>query len=409
MGFISLRGKSKEKSKVRCIVHAFTFVSMNRVKDFIYTIIGWLASLGWRRSSRVKRILIIRVDEIGDYMLWRPFLKEIATQQAYRGQEIHFCGNKSWQTLFSTFDKGYVTKSFWMDKTRFKKKMSYRYHFLRALYQENYTTVINPTFSRDKRYDDSIVKALRAKERIGMVANRENVRPYEEGYDKGLYTHLFDHPLKPVFEFERNRLFTEFVTLAPCLVQNTRVDELLLPALQQSLPENYFVIFPGSRSAARIWPAAHFALAAHYLFDLYGWTAVIAGTKNDKPYIDAFCEAYTYPYLNLAGTTSLPQMLTLLKNAKCLISVDTGSVHLAAAVGCTVFGIFNGSQYKRFAPYPKEIAANFYTVYPDDVEKELEDESIVRSKYEFVVPVPYSSVKAEKVILSMDVHLGHGS
>jgi ADP-heptose:LPS heptosyltransferase len=73
-------------------------------------------------------------------------------------------------------------------------------------------------------------------------------------------------------------------------------------------------------------------------------------------------------------------------------------VHLAAAVNCTVFGIFNGSQYKRFAPYPKELAANFHAIYPDNVEAELNDPAIVKEKYEFVVDVPYASVPAEKVI-----------
>ena len=87
-----------------------------------------------------------------------------------------------------------------------------------------------------------------------------------------------------------------------------------------------------------------------------------------------------------------------MRNAKLLLSVDTGSVHLAAAVGCPVAGIFNGSQYKRFAPYPKDIAPAFYAVYPDAVERELSDPELVRTKYEFVVDVPYSDVTAAKVI-----------
>jgi ADP-heptose:LPS heptosyltransferase len=81
-----------------------------------------------------------------------------------------------------------------------------------------------------------------------------------------------------------------------------------------------------------------------------------------------------------------------------LLSVDTGSIHLAAAVNCTVVGIFNGSQYKRFAPYPTELNQRFITVYSDEVELELNNEALVSKKYEFAVDIPYSNVTPIKVI-----------
>ena len=77
---------------------------------------------------------------------------------------------------------------------------------------------------------------------------------------------------------------------------------------------------------------------------------------------------------------------------------------MAAATGCTVFGIYNGSQYGRFAPYPASMAPNFYPVYPDNVEAELADASLVKQKYEFVVDVPYSAVTPEKIINQTDLH-----
>jgi ADP-heptose:LPS heptosyltransferase len=78
------------------------------------------------------------------------------------------------------------------------------------------------------------------------------------------------------------------------------------------------------------------------------------------------------------------------------LSVDTGSVHLAAAVDCTVFGIYNGSQYGRFAPYPKEIKNNFFTVYPNKLEKDIQQNKI--NKYELITDIAYETVSAEKVI-----------
>ncbi len=381
---------------------------MNRLKGIIYDLLIWLATLGFRKPGVGKKILIVRVDEIGDYMLWHKFLRDIATADAYKNYEIHFCGNQSGKSLFNTFDAEWVSKSCWMDKIRFKKEMGYRYRFLQQVYREGYSIVINPTFSRDKRYDDSIVKAAKAKERIGMLANAESIQAYETGYDKTLYTRLFDHAEKPLFEFYRNRLFTEFVTLTRSSIVDTTIDQNRLPSFPMSLPEKYFIVFPGSRSKTRIWPTDYFVQVSNYLFEQYGWTALICGTKGDAVYTGAFIKQYQNPAIDLTGKTSLIDMLSVFAKAECLLSVDTGSVHLSAAVGCTVFGIFNGSQYKRFAPYPKELAANVYAVYPDDVERELKDEFLVKQKYEFVVRIPYASVKAEKLILAIHQHFSAG-
>ena len=263
---------------------------MNRLKDIIYDCILFLAALGFRKSGSGKKLLIVRVDEIGDYMLWHKFLKDIATADAYKNYEIHFCGNQSWKALFNTFDAEWVSKSFWMDKTRFKKEMRYRYQFLKQIYREGYEIVINPTFSRDKRNDDSIVKAAKAKESVGMVSNLESVRSYETGYDKSLYTQLFDHTEKPIFEFYRNRLFTEFATSILSSIINTKIDQNRLPSFPTVLPEKYFIVFPGSRSKARIWPTESFVQVSNYLFEQYGWTAVVCGTKGDAEYTSTFFE-----------------------------------------------------------------------------------------------------------------------
>ncbi len=377
---------------------------MNKLKGIIYDLVLYAATFGIRKKASIKKILIVRVDEIGDYMLWHKFLQEIVSAEQYKGYTFHFYGNQSWKTLFLNFDAAFIQETFWLDKLLFKKDMPYRYRILKQVYQQGYDTIINPTFSRDKRYDDSLVNASKAPHRTGMVSNLESVRSYELGYDRKLYTRLFEEKKKPLFEFQRNTLFTEFITGRPSLLTDTSIDKNKLPSFPVTLPEKYFVVFPGSRSKSRIWPAENFVRVSDYLFENYGWTAVVCGTKTDLAYTNAFCTQFQHALLDLTGKTSLLEMLSLFTHAQCLLSVDTGSVHLAAAVGCTVFGIFNGSQYQRFAPYPLTMTNNFYAVYPDTVEKELANPVLAKQKYEFVVNVPYASVNPEKVILAVHGH-----
>ena len=50
---------------------------MNRIKGFIYDLITLFASIGSRNRNTAEKVLIIRVDEIGDYLLWRKFITEL--------------------------------------------------------------------------------------------------------------------------------------------------------------------------------------------------------------------------------------------------------------------------------------------------------------------------------------------
>ncbi|MFM9021509.1 MAG: hypothetical protein ACKOOA_09315, partial [Sediminibacterium sp.] len=85
------------------------------------------------------------------------------------------------------------------------------YQVLKKLNRSRFDVVINPTFSRDKRNDDAMVQAARGTQVFGMEANKENLRQYEKGYDKGIYTHLFSGPEGVIFELFRNRLMAEYV------------------------------------------------------------------------------------------------------------------------------------------------------------------------------------------------------
>ncbi|NDA61675.1 MAG: lipopolysaccharide heptosyltransferase family protein [Chitinophagia bacterium] len=370
---------------------------LNRIKDIIYNLIGWMARIG-SRKIHANKVLIIRVDEIGDYMLWRPFISGLCNWQRLTGMEITLCGNNSWRSLYEQLDDELFGSTIWLDKSQFKSDIFYRFQFLKKVYKEGFRIVINPTYSRDKRNDDAIVKAAKALENIGMLPNKENCRPYDEGYDEDLYTNTWEGPTTPLFELKRNCLFTEHVTGKSIKHIQWQIPEAKLPALSIALPEKFVVIFPGSRSKHRIWPAAYFAEVAQYCLQNYGYGIVICGGNADKIYAEAIKKIFSGTVTDFTGATRLPELLTVLHRAEVLITVDTGSVHLAAAVECKVLGIYNGSQYGRFAPYPNELAPHVVAIYPETIQQDLQDPKIIASKYTYTVSIPYHSVQPSQVI-----------
>ena len=360
----------------------------NRIKGIVYDILLFLATLNLKRRTTTKRALIIRVDEIGDYILWRKFRDDLAEAPVLKGCELHFCGNQSWKELYDLEPSSAFTHHIWLQKKHFKSSLKYRYFFLKNIHTARYSIVINTTYSRAKRVDDSLVKAAGAYKNIGMQRNNENYHSYEQNFDRKMYSLLFPEQTKPLFEFYRNLKFTEFITQKSPSAKNTYFNtNTITSAIQNLLPEKDFVVFPGSRSASRIWPASHFIEVSNYLYCHTGLTAVVCGAKNDQEYVSGFTGIYKNPFIDLSGKTSLTELLLVLKNAECLLSVDTGSVHMASSVQCPVFGIFNGSQYGRFAPYPKVLAPYFYAVYPDNVDNDIIDVEILRNKYEHIVSI----------------------
>lgn len=369
---------------------------INRLKDFLYRLVLAAATMG-RRQTETKRALLVKTDEIGDYFLWRKCIEPIVNSDLLKGYAVDFVGNASWRKITEAFDAAYFSDVYWMDKTKFKKELRYRYLFLRNIYRRGYDVVIDPIYSRDPRFDEAVVAAACARIRMGMNRNTENIRGYERNRNAKLFNKVFEWNDFPVFEWHRNKAFAEFIAERKIEIENTLLNADQLPVVA-GLPAHYFVVFPGSRSSARIWSTDNFIRVAHFLWEQYGFTAVVCGSAGDKKYSDAFVERYDGECIDLTGKTNLLEMLGVLKNAQCLISVDTGAIHMAAAVGCRVYGIFNGSQYGRFAPYPQSVAANVFSIYPDEIEKELQQIDLVRKKYTFTVPVSYDTVSAEKLI-----------
>jgi ADP-heptose:LPS heptosyltransferase len=370
---------------------------LNRIKGFAYDIVLYFVLFTIKNKNKSKKVLIIRVDEIGDYILWRKFIHPILNSYDLTNHEIHFLGNESWQSLFELEFKGTFTKLYWLKKINFKKNLSYRYSFLKKIAKENYAIIINPTYSRAKRIDDSIVKAANATTNIGILRNNENYLPYEQNFDRQLYHKLFKIQEKYGFEFNRNKEFTEWVCKSSIPNLNLKFESNTLPQSHIALPKHgYFIVFPGSRSSARIWDTENFIEVSNYLYQKYKLTALVCGGPGDIIYAERFIQAYSNPVINITAKTSLPELLSIIKNAACLLSVDTGSIHLAASVDCLALGIFNGSQYGRFSPYPKEISSKIISFYPKQVLEDINKNEL--SKYELISTISYNDVSPGDII-----------
>jgi ADP-heptose:LPS heptosyltransferase len=93
---------------------------------------------------------------------------------------------------------------------------------------------------------------------------------------------------------------------------------------------------------------------AEKIYTTTGWRAVICGGKDEEELGQRLTKLSHTPLHNIAGKTSLSDLVNIINKAELLVANETGSVHIAAAVGTPVVCILGGGHYGRFMPYQVE-------------------------------------------------------
>jgi heptosyltransferase I len=104
--------------------------------------------------------------------------------------------------------------------------------------------------------------------------------------------------------------------------------------------EGAIVLLPGAGKRNKIWPPERFGELARQI----GARAVVAWGPTDR----ALAEATGAP---LAPPTNLRELAWLLRHARVVIGGDTGPLHLAAALGTKVVGLYGPTNPRRTGPY----------------------------------------------------------
>jgi ADP-heptose:LPS heptosyltransferase len=350
-------------------------------------------------QPKPNHLLLIKTDEIGDYILIRNLLHYFKQTGPYRQFSITLVANVINKQLLETYDQNMVDEVIWFNKHQFRFNFLYRFNVLKQIRKSAASHTINLVYSRNFRMDDVMAAVSTATEKMAMRNHSKPPSKLEQWLTPSIYTRLYEGGGETLFDAYRNSQFVE--KLLQISIPNVSVQ---LDATENldgfNLPTSYFVVFPGSRDEIRRWPINSFCKVAGHIVDRYGLTPVVCGSKGEKDYCDQFMQAFDKPVIDLVAKTNLPQFLTVLKQAVCIISVDTGAVHLAAAVQCPVFGIFSGRYYGRFGPYPAAIAPHFYALYPDQFEQQWANKEPIDLEE---IPIDLLKlVQPEKVIAKID-------
>jgi heptosyltransferase I len=118
----------------------------------------------------------------------------------------------------------------------------------------------------------------------------------------------------------------------------------------------YLLMAPGTRWETKIWPAAHFAEVARQVRDQYGLSVVLTGMGTEAPIAHRVASMSSRGIIDVAGRTSLAELIALVEGAAAVVMHDSGPMHLASALGKPMVAIYGPTSPARTGPYRRESA-----------------------------------------------------
>jgi ADP-heptose:LPS heptosyltransferase len=188
---------------------------------------------------------------------------------------------------------------------------------------------------------------------LSLSRNRVGFFRVSAGHKLGNYTHLMffnaRNPIRYVY-LQLGRL-VGCQPVDPDRLGRLRIDDGDRAEVTDRLspvmvgPRGYFVVNPNASDLLleRRWSREKFAELIERLVSLYEWPVVLIGTPAERPYVAGLLDQVRGGrdrVLNLAGELSLGGLFALLDGARCVITNDTGPLHMALAMEAPTVGLF---------------------------------------------------------------------
>ena len=120
----------------------------------------------------------------------------------------------------------------------------------------------------------------------------------------------------------------------------------------------YITVVVDSANLARRWPEQHFSILIDQLLIRYKWDVYLLGVRardEMKDVLEGLKVKHPGRLHDMVGKTSFNDWVTAIRDSKFLVGVDSGAVHVAAALGTQAFCLSGVWQGYNFFPYPPQV------------------------------------------------------
>ena len=311
----------------------------------------------------IKNILILNMTRMGD------LVQSTSSIAGLRKQYPNACITLMVTSAFEEFSKKIpcINKRVVFDIKQFvdredKKQMLWVdvYKYLESILSElkdrNYDLLINLSHSKLSAF---MISYLKIKNMRGFGCDANGDRVTLDPWMQYFGIEPFNRQLNP---FNLVEIFTRSAGVAPeenpirLLTAGDGIDSVskFFEIDSANTEELLIGIQAGSSLEGRRWPPESFAKIADGLVENLGAKIILLGVNSEKKLSEKIISLAKHKYgiTDLTGETNVDQLTALVSRCSYLITNDTGTMHVAAAVGTTIIGLFFAHAHPyETAPY----------------------------------------------------------
>ena len=304
--------------------------------------------------EQVQRILIIKPSSIGDVVNALPFLSSL--RQRYPDRHIAWLVEEEAAELLlghPFLDRVIVSgRKRWGREVRTPVRGS-------AVLREMATLIAD---LRQGRYDLVVdlqgllksalmVACAGARYRVGLAGAREG--------SGRVLTHVVPLPPGPLHAVDRYLEAARFLgadPLSKAFVFPSRPEdgaraEALLAEADVTQDNLVIALNPQARWSTKLWGEEQFACLGEALARRHGARILVIGSSLDLPPVRRLASYMNLAPFVAAGRTDLKVLIALLRRIDLLVTVDSGPMHLAAALGTPLVALFGATDPRLIGPY----------------------------------------------------------
>ena len=295
--------------------------------------------------------LIIKCDDIGDFLLWQQVIPHIKSQA--KGP-ITFVGNAVIKPLLMEwFD--FADHYIWIQKSKWDDP-EYRLEIYKTLINLKVETAFTPLFTRHFKMDDLMLYASKASVRLAWDRSHH---PYFPGLTiaDSLCTQTIksDKPIE--LEYLRHIEFIE-------KVYQITIPHEVKPLFPNFTKHKTLIVFPAANTRSRWWNYKKYAETIREVA-VYFDQIILMGGSNAVDYAKQIQEASHEPkILNMVNQTALIELMAFIGEASVLLCPDTSAMHFSMLTATNTVVLSNGNNWQRFANYQPYIQGKFKLIFP---------------------------------------------
>ncbi len=316
-----------------------------------------MSAPSWNDSvpmNEVQRILIVKPSSLGDVVNALPFLS--ALRQRYPDRHIAWLVEEEAAELLlghPLLDRVIVS-----GRRRWRRAIRSPFRGSRTLRE----IAVLIAELRQGRYDlvvdlQGLLKSALmvicagARFRVGLAGSREG--------SGRAFTHIVPLPPGPLHAVDRYLEAARFLGAEPLTKtfvfpshpgDELRADALLAEA-GVGLDTLIVALHPQARWQTKLWGEEQFARVGEELTRRYGARILIIGSSSDLPVVRRLESRMNPAPFVAAGRTDLTVLIALFRRIDLLVTVDSGPMHLAAALETPLVALFGPTDPRLIGPY----------------------------------------------------------